>query len=100
MRMTIACNGSRNGPACGHATAYRLGAVVPRPNRAVFDLDRELGHWCVGRRVQHLPKVGRDVAALDLLLVLNRRATPGDAAVEVAGDERLLAHWLEHSVFA
>jgi uncharacterized protein (TIGR03083 family) len=37
--------------------------------------------------------------ALDLLLVLNRRAAPGDAAVEVLGDGRLLAHWLEHSAF-
>jgi hypothetical protein len=45
-----------------------------------------------------------DVAARgpapDLLLVLNRRAAPGDTAVEVAGDERLLAHWLKYSVFA
>jgi uncharacterized protein (TIGR03083 family) len=37
--------------------------------------------------------------ALDLLLVLNRRAAPGDTAVEVAGDGRLLAHWLSHSAF-
>jgi uncharacterized protein (TIGR03083 family) len=38
--------------------------------------------------------------ALDLLLVLNRRVAPGDTAVEVIGDQRLLAHWLRHSVFA
>ena len=37
--------------------------------------------------------------ALDLLLVLNGRAAPGDAAVEVLGDGRLLAHSLEHGAF-
>jgi hypothetical protein len=38
--------------------------------------------------------------ALDLLLVLNRRAVPDGSRVEVLGDERLFAHWLEHSAFA
>jgi uncharacterized protein (TIGR03083 family) len=33
----------------------------------------------------------------DLLMVLNRRATPD--TVEVVGDEKLLAHWLRHSAF-
>jgi uncharacterized protein (TIGR03083 family) len=37
--------------------------------------------------------------ALELLLALNRRAGPSDAALEVAGDGRLLAHWLAHSAF-
>jgi hypothetical protein len=37
--------------------------------------------------------------ALDLLLVLNRRAAPADTALEVAGDGRLLSHWLAHSAF-
>jgi uncharacterized protein (TIGR03083 family) len=76
-----------------HATDEGLGAA---------------GEWLVRRTPSTVAWEHRhgeaDVAvrgpALDLLLVLNRRATPGDAAVEVAGDERLLAHWLEHSVFA
>jgi uncharacterized protein (TIGR03083 family) len=36
--------------------------------------------------------------AADLLLVLTRRAAPA-SRVEVAGDERLFAHWLDHSRF-
>ena len=36
--------------------------------------------------------------AADLLLVLTRRAAPA-GRVEVDGDERLLAHWLDHSRF-
>ena len=36
--------------------------------------------------------------AADLLLVLTRRAAP-DGRVEVDGDERLFAHWLDHSRF-
>jgi uncharacterized protein (TIGR03083 family) len=35
--------------------------------------------------------------ALDLLLVLSRRAALDGSQVEVSGDPRLLAHWLEHS---
>lgn len=35
--------------------------------------------------------------ALDLLLVLSRRAAVSSARVEVTGDAQLLAHWLEHS---
>jgi hypothetical protein len=53
--------------------------------------------WEHGHRNADVAAHGR---ALDLLLVLNRRVAPGDTAVEVVGDERLLAHWLEHSVFA
>jgi hypothetical protein len=36
-------------------------------------------------------------AALDLLLVLSRRAALDGSRVEASGDPRLLAHWLEHS---
>ena len=36
--------------------------------------------------------------AADLLLVLTRRVAP-DGRVEVDGDERLFAHWLDHSRF-
>jgi len=36
--------------------------------------------------------------AADLLLVLTRRAAP-DGRVQVDGDERLFAHWLDHSRF-
>jgi uncharacterized protein (TIGR03083 family) len=35
--------------------------------------------------------------ALDLLLVLSRRAPLDGSQLEVSGDPRLLAHWLEHS---
>ena len=35
--------------------------------------------------------------ARDLLLVLSRRADLGHSGLEVSGDQRLLAHWLEHS---
>jgi len=35
--------------------------------------------------------------ALDLLLVLSRRAPLGGSRVEASGDPGLLAHWLEHS---
>jgi uncharacterized protein (TIGR03083 family) len=35
--------------------------------------------------------------AAGLLLVAYRRLTPESAGVEVRGDERLLAHWLDHS---
>jgi hypothetical protein len=35
--------------------------------------------------------------ALDLLLVLSRRAPLDGSRVEVLGDRQLLAHWLEHS---
>jgi uncharacterized protein (TIGR03083 family) len=35
--------------------------------------------------------------ALDLLLVLSRRAALDGSGVETSGDPRLLAHWLEHS---
>jgi hypothetical protein len=38
--------------------------------------------------------------AAELLLLLTRRAGLGDrAGLEVAGDRRLLAHWLDHSRF-
>jgi MDMPI C-terminal domain len=36
--------------------------------------------------------------AADLLLVLAHRAAP-DGRVEVDGDRRLFAHWLDHSRF-
>jgi uncharacterized protein (TIGR03083 family) len=36
---------------------------------------------------------------VDLLLVLSRRAAPGDSPVEVLGDVSLLAHWLDHTAF-
>jgi predicted lipid carrier protein YhbT len=35
--------------------------------------------------------------AMDLLLVLSRRAALDGSRLEVSGDRRLLAHWLEHS---
>jgi hypothetical protein len=35
--------------------------------------------------------------ALDLLLVLSRRAPLGGSGVQASGDPELLAHWLEHS---
>ncbi|HEX4908960.1 MAG TPA: hypothetical protein VFW32_10270, partial [Actinomycetes bacterium] len=35
--------------------------------------------------------------AMDLLLVLSRRAALDGSPLEVSGDRRLLAHWLEHS---
>jgi uncharacterized protein (TIGR03083 family) len=35
--------------------------------------------------------------ALDLLLVLSRRAALGTSRLEASGDPELLAHWLEHS---
>jgi hypothetical protein len=35
--------------------------------------------------------------ALDLLLVLSRRAALDGSQVEASGDQQLLAHWLEHS---
>ena len=35
--------------------------------------------------------------ALDLLLVLSRRAALGSSPLEITGDAQLLAHWLEHS---
>jgi hypothetical protein len=35
--------------------------------------------------------------ALDLLLVLSRRAALDGSRVEAPGDTELLAHWLEHS---
>lgn len=62
------------------------------------------GEWLVRRTPSGLAWEqghGRaDVAvrgrAADLLLVLTRRAAPG-ARVEVVGDQRLFAHWLEHS---
>jgi MDMPI C-terminal domain/Mycothiol maleylpyruvate isomerase N-terminal domain len=34
--------------------------------------------------------------AVDLLLVLSRRVAPDGSGLEVSGDERLIAHWLEH----
>ena len=82
-----------------------------RAHEPVAEQRHELGaagEWLVRRTPSAVAWEHRhgeaDVAvrgpALDLLLVLNRRATPGDTALEVAGDERLLAHWLEHSVFA
>jgi uncharacterized protein (TIGR03083 family) len=37
--------------------------------------------------------------AQDLLLVIHRRATPGDTPVELHGDEALLADWIERSRF-
>jgi hypothetical protein len=35
--------------------------------------------------------------ALDLLLVLSRRASLDGSQLEASGDPQLLAHWLEHS---
>jgi len=35
--------------------------------------------------------------ATDLLLVLSRRAALDGSWLEVSGDRRLLAHWLQHS---
>ena len=70
----------------------------------VHRLDAELA---VGREVALAPvawehRHGRSGVtlrgpALDLLLVLSRRAAVGSARVEVTGDAQLLAHWLEHS---
>jgi len=37
--------------------------------------------------------------ALQLLLVLTRRASLDGSDLAVHGDERLFAHWLEHSAF-
>jgi uncharacterized protein (TIGR03083 family) len=37
--------------------------------------------------------------AVDLLLVLSRRAAPSACSVEVLGDAPLLTHWLEHTAF-
>jgi uncharacterized protein (TIGR03083 family) len=37
--------------------------------------------------------------AADLLLVLSRRVPPADGRVEVLGDEKLFARWLEHTKF-
>ena len=63
------------------------------------------GEWLVRRTpsaVEWEPGHGRaDVAVrgrvVDLALLLNRRGRP---AVEVIGDDLLLAHWLENGVFA
>jgi uncharacterized protein (TIGR03083 family) len=67
----------------------------------------EPGEWMV-RRVPDgvewaLAHGKADVAvrgsALDLLLVLTRRAAPGDLPVEVFGDRAVLTEWLAGSVF-
>ena len=49
--------------------------------------------WEHGHRRADVAVRGR---AIDLLLVLNRRATGG---VSVIGDEQLFAHWLDNSAF-
>jgi uncharacterized protein (TIGR03083 family) len=65
------------------------------------------GAWLVervpeGARWRH-DQVRADVTvrapARDLLLLVNRRLDPAGPAVAVAGDEALLAYWLEHSRF-
>jgi uncharacterized protein (TIGR03083 family) len=50
--------------------------------------------WEHGRGGADVEVHGR---AVDLLLVLSRRAPLDGAGVDVAGDRRLFAHWLEHS---
>ncbi|HEU4396618.1 MAG TPA: maleylpyruvate isomerase N-terminal domain-containing protein [Actinomycetota bacterium] len=112
------------------AGARRLGDVVrelgPRTRVWTWAADQTAGFWL--RKLTHAADLGlgpagewlvrrtpsgvvwehghgrADVAvrgrALDLLLVLNRRAVPDGSRVEVLGDERLFAHWLEHSAFA
>ncbi|HYJ71464.1 MAG TPA: hypothetical protein VE265_03190, partial [Actinomycetota bacterium] len=73
-----------------HATDTDLGAA---------------GEWLVGRTPSGVEGEHRhdqgDVAvrgpAMDLLLVLSRRAALDGSRLGVSGDRRLLAHWLEHS---
>ena len=67
----------------------------------------EAGEWLVRRTPagigwEHGHGKG-DVAvrgpAADLILVLSRRAAPDSRALEVFGDDRLFAHWLDNTVF-
>jgi uncharacterized protein (TIGR03083 family) len=66
----------------------------------------EAGEWLVRRersglaweRVRGQADVTVRGRVADLLLVLTRRAAP-EGRVEVEGDERLFAHWLDHSRF-
>lgn len=77
------------------------------PAWTLAELAAHVGEWLVRRTSTVVAWEHRhgaaDVAvsgpALDLLLVLYRRAAPADTALEVAGDERLLSHWLAHSAF-
>lgn len=50
--------------------------------------------WKWGHATADVAVRGR---ALDLILVLSRRATPAERTLEVHGDEALLTHWLDHS---
>jgi len=75
-----------------HATDQGLGAagewlVCRGPDRV---------WWQAGRGKADVAVRGR---ALDLLLLLNRRAEPGVCPVEIFGDEKLLDDWLANSRF-
>jgi uncharacterized protein (TIGR03083 family) len=64
---------------------------------------RRTTHDTLVHRVDAELAVGREVTvdptlAADLRVVLTRRADPA-SRVEVAGDEPLFAHWLDHSRF-
>ena len=75
-----------------HATDDGLGAAgewfVTRPPARVT--------WEHGHRKADVAVRG---PALQLLLVLTRRASLDGSDLAVHGDERLFAHWLEHSAF-
>jgi uncharacterized protein (TIGR03083 family) len=72
-----------------------------------FHATDETGEWMVRRVPSGItvePGHGKaDVAvrgpAARLLLVLMRRLPPDDPAIEIFGDEALLAHWLENTQF-
>jgi uncharacterized protein (TIGR03083 family) len=99
------------------AGARRLGQAVrevgPQTEVWTWSQDHTAGFWLrrtthdtLVHRVDAELAVGREAAvdvtvrgrAADLLVVLARRAAP-DGRVEVDGDERLFAHWLDHSRF-
>jgi hypothetical protein len=81
----------------GHGQTLHFHATDPRLGAA--------GEWLARRTPsgvewEHRHDQG-DVAvrgpAMELLLVLSRRAALDGSRLEVSGDRRLLAHWLEHS---
>jgi len=96
------------------AGARRLGQAVrevgPQTEVWTWSQDHTAGFWLrrtthdtLVHRVDAELAVGREAAvdpdlAADLLVALARRAAP-DGRVEVDGDGRLFAHWLDHSRF-
>ncbi|MDR2986144.1 MAG: hypothetical protein LBV34_15010 [Nocardiopsaceae bacterium] len=81
----------------GHGQSLHFHATDPHLDMAGEWLARRMP---TGVEWEHRHQRGDVVVrgpAIDLLLVLSRRAALDRSRLEVAGDQRLLAHWLEHS---